>query len=142
LKAATTVALAVVLVAYPIYAADKYPPLPASILAAKSVYIDNQTGYSQISDKAYEALTKWGRYTIAKDKKDADLVLQFTADTQGRPTAPGNNIDQSPTPIVMSIRDQSNTELLNISKNQPFHSQTTLDIDDFKKRVESQSKGK
>jgi hypothetical protein len=142
MKAAQTVALAVVLVVSPIYAADKYPPLPASVIAAKSVFIDNQTGFTQISDKAYEALTKWGRYQIVKDKKDADLVLQFTADTGGRPTPPGNNIDQSPTPIVMSVRDQANTELLNISKNQPFHSQTTLDIDDFKKRVESQAKGK
>jgi hypothetical protein len=142
MKAAKTVALAVVLAVAPMYAADKYPPLPASVLAAKTVFIDNQTGFTQISDKAFEALNKWGRYKIAKDKKDADLVLQFTADTQGRPTAPGNNIDQSPTPIVMSIRDPVNAELLTISKNQPFHSQTALDIDDLKKRVESQEKGK
>ena len=141
MKAAKTLALAVILVVPPIYAADKYPPLPASVLAAKTVFIDNQTGFSQITDKAYEALTKWGRYKIVKDKKDADLVLQFTADTQGRPTPPGNNIDQSPTPIVMSVRDQT-TELWNVSKNQPLHSQTTLDIDDFKKRVEAQAKGK
>jgi hypothetical protein len=124
------------------HAADKYPPLPASVITAKTVFIDNQTGFSQITDKAYETLTKWGRYKIVKDKKDADLVLQFTADTGGRPTPPGNNIDQSPTPIVLSVRDQSNTELWNVSKNQPFHSQTTLDIDEFKKRVEAQEKGK
>ena len=142
MKAAKTVALAVVLVVSPMYAADKYPPLPASVIAAKTVFIDNQTGFSQITDKAYEALSKWGRYKIVNSAKDADLVLRFTADTGGRPTPPGNNIDQSPTPIVLSIRDQANTEILNISKNQPFHSQTALDIDDFKKRVESQAKGK
>jgi len=142
MKAAKIVALAVVLVVSPMYAADKYPPLPASVIAAKTVYIDNQTGYSQITDKAYEALSKWGRYKIVKDAKDADLVLRFTADTEGRPTPPGNNIDQSPTPIVLSVRDQTNTELWSVSKNQPFHSQTTLDIDEFKKRVEAQAKGK
>ncbi len=141
MKAAKTVALAVVLAVSPIYAADKYPPLPASVIAAKTVFIDNKTGYTQVADKAYEALSKWGRYKIVKDAKDADLVLQFTADTEGRPTPPGNNIDQSPTPIVLSVRDQS-TELWNVSKNQPFHSQTTLDIDEFKKRVEAQEKGK
>ena len=141
MKAAKTLALAVVLVVSPVYAADKYPPLPASIIAAKTVYIDNQTGSSQITDKAYEALSKWGRFKIVKDAKDANLVLRFTADTEGRPTAPGNNIDQSPTPIVLSVRDQTN-ELWSISKNQPFHSQTTLDIDEFKKRVEAQAKGK
>ena len=141
MKSAKTVALAVALVVSPLYAADKYAPLPASVLAAKSVYIDNQTGYTQVTDKAYEALSKWGRFKIVKDAKDADLVLRFTADTAGRPTPPGNNIDQSPTPIVLSVRDQTN-ELLSISRNQPFHSQTTLDIDDFKKRVEAQEKGK
>jgi hypothetical protein len=142
MKAAKTIALAVVLVVSPIYAADKYPPLPASVIAAKTVFIDNQTGYTQITDKAYEALSKWGRFKIVKDAKDADLVLRFTADTEGRPTAPGNNIDQSPTPIVLSVRDQTNNELWNVSKNQPFHSQTTLDIDEFKKRVEAQERGK
>ena len=135
MKAAKTVALAIVLVASPIFAADKYPPLPASVTAAKTVFIDNQTGSSQVTDKAYEALTKWGRYKIVNDAKDADLVLRFTADTGGRPTPPGNNIDQSPTPIVLSVRDQT-AELWNVSKNKPFHSQTTLDLDEFKKRVE------
>jgi hypothetical protein len=142
MKAAKTVALAVVLVVSPMYAADKYPPLPASVIAAKTVFIDNKTGYSQITDKAYEALSKWGRYKIVNDAKDADLVLRFTADTEGRPTPPGNNIDQSPTPILFSVRDQTNNELWSVSKNKPFHSQTTLDMDEFKKRVEAQEKGK
>ena len=125
-----------------IYTKDNLPTLPASVIAAKTVFIDNQTGYTQITDKAYEALSKWGRYKIVKDAKDADLVLRFTADNQDRPTQPGNNIDQSPTPIVLSVRDQTNNELWSVSKNKPFHSQTTLDIDEFKKRVEAQEKGK
>jgi hypothetical protein len=142
MKAAKTLALASVLVVSPMYAADKYPPLPASVTAAKTVFIDNQTGSSQVTDKAYAALSKWGRYKVVKDAKDADLVLRFTADTGGRPTPPGNNIDQSPTPVVLSVRDQTNNELWNVSKNQPFHSQTSLDMDEFKKRVEAQEKGK
>jgi hypothetical protein len=139
LKSAKTVALALVLVATTMYA-EKYAPLPASVMSAKTVFIDNQTGHSEIADKAYEALSKWGRFTIVKDAKEADLVLRFTADTNGRPTPPGNNIDVSPTPILLSVRDKSNAELLNISKNKPFHSQTTLDIEDFKKRVDAQGK--
>jgi hypothetical protein len=142
MKAATIVALAVVLVVSPIYAADKYPPLPASVIAAKTVFIDNKTGYTQVTDKAYEALSKWGRFKIVQDAKSADLVLQFTADTEGRPTPPHNNIDVSPTPIVLSVRDQADKELWSISKNQAFHSQAALDIDEFKKRVEAQAKGK
>src|SRR5271165_3250917 len=104
MKLRNTVALALVLVVSPIYAKDKHAPLPASVLAAKTVYIDNQTGHSEITDRAYDALSKWGRFKILKDAKDADLVLQFTADTKGRPAPPKNDIDMSPTPVLFSVR--------------------------------------
>ncbi|WP_353063678.1 hypothetical protein RBB77_20835 [Tunturibacter psychrotolerans] len=141
MKAASTVALALVLAVSPIHAKDKFAPLPASVLAAKTVYIDNQTGHAQITDRAYDELTKWGRFQIVKDAKGADLVLRFTANTKGRPTPPGNDIDISPTPVVFSVRDQNDNELLSISKDQPLHSQTRLDIDELKKRIEQQEKG-
>jgi hypothetical protein len=140
MKAASTLALALVLVVSPIHAKDKLAPLPASVIAAKTVYIDNQTGHSEIADRAYDALSKWGRFKIVKDAKDADLVLRFTANTNGRPTPPGNDIDVSPTPVVLSVRDQAN-ELWSVSKDKPLHSQTRLDIDEFKKRIEEQEKG-
>jgi hypothetical protein len=141
MKAASTVALALVLVVSPIHAKDKLAPLPASVIAAKTVYIDNQTGHAEIADRAYDTLSKWGRFKILKDAKDADLVLRFTANTNGRPTPPGNDIDVSPTPVVFSVRDQANNELWSVSKNKPLHSQTRLDIDEFKKRIEEQEKG-
>jgi hypothetical protein len=140
-KAAIIAALALVLVVSPIHAKDKHAPLPASVIAAKTVYIDNQTGHAEITDRAYEALSKWGRFKILKDAKDADLVLRITADTAGRPTPPHNDIDVSPTPIHFSVLDQNNTELWFAAKNMPFHSQTRLDIDEFKKRIEEQEKG-
>lgn len=142
MKTANAVALAFVLVVSPIYAKDKFAPLPASVIAAKTVYIDNQTGHPEITDRAYDALSKWGRFKILKDAKDADLVLRFTANTKGRPTPPSNDIDVSPTPVIFSVRDQTNNELWSVSKDKPFHSQTRLDIDEFKKRIEEQEKGK
>lgn len=142
MKAAITAALAIVLVVSPIYAKDQHAPLPASVIAAKTVYIDNQTGDAQITDRAYDALSKWGRFKILQNAKDADLVLRFTANTQGKPTPPHNDIDKSPTPVIFSVRDQDNNELWVASKNKPFHSQTQLDIDEFKKRIEEQEKGK
>jgi len=141
MKAAITAALALVLVVSPIHAKDKHAPLPARVIAAKTVYIDNQTGHTEITDRAYEALSKWGRFKILTNAKDADLVLRFTADTKGRPAPPRNDIDISPTPIHFSVLDQTNNELWSESKNKPFHSQTRLDIDEFKKRVEEQEKG-
>ena len=77
-----------------------------------------------------------------KQAKDADLVLRFTANTKGRPTPPGNDIDRSPTPIILSVRDQANNGLWSVSMDKPFHSQTLLDIGEFKKRIEEQEKGK
>src|SRR5580704_9037605 len=122
MNAAITAALALVLIASPIHAKDNFPPLPASVMAAKTVYIDNQTGDAEIRDRAYDALTKWGRFKILKDAKDADLILRFTADAEGRPTPPHNDIDKSPTPVIFSVRDQANNELWFTSKNKPFHS--------------------
>ena len=139
--AAAVAALAIALVVSPSHAKDKHVPLPASVIAAKTVYIDNETGHAEITDRAVDALTKWGRFKILKDAKDADLVLRFTANTNGRPTPPGNDIDVSPTPVVLSIRDQANNELWSVSKDKPLHSQTRLDIDEFKKRIEEQEKG-
>jgi hypothetical protein len=137
---AAVAALAFALVVSPIHAKEKHAPLPASVIAAKTVYIDNQTGHSEITDRAVDALTKWGRFKIVTDAKDADLILQFTADTKGRPAPPHNDIDVSPTPVRFTVLDQTKTELWFATKNEPFHSQTKLDIAEFKKRIEEQGK--
>ena len=141
MRAAITAALALMLVVSSIHAGkEQYPPLPASVIAAKTVFIDNQTGHQEIEDRAYDALSKWGRFKIVREPKDADLILRFTADSEGRPNPPHNDIDVSPTPIVFSVRDQADKELWFASKNKPFHSQTRLDIDEFKKRIEDTEK--
>ena len=137
---AVVAALAVALVISPIHAQDQHPSFPASLMAAKTVYIDNQTGDAKITDRANDAISKWGRFQISKDAKDADLILRFTADTKGRPTPPHNDIDVSPTPIRFAVLDQTNNELWFVSKNEPLHSQTRLDIAEFKKRIEEQEK--
>lgn len=142
MKAPITAALALALVVSPIHANDKHAPLPASVIAAKTIYIDNQTGHSEITDRAYDALTKWGRFKLTQTAKDADLILRFTADTKGRPTPPHNDIDVSPTPVTMTVLDQANNVLWFATKNKPFHSQTKLDIEEFKNRIEEQEKGK
>jgi len=141
-KVTIAAALALVFVVSPILANGKHDPLPASVMSAKTVYIDNQTGHSEITDRATEALNKWGRFKSLTVATDADLVLRFTADTKGRPTPPHNDIDISPTPVTLSVVDQANTVLWFVSKNEPFHSQTRLEINELKKRIEEQEKGK
>jgi hypothetical protein len=54
-------------------------PLPQQIMAAKTVYIDNQSGYAIIGDQAYEAIKKWDRYEVVNSRDKADLVLLFSS---------------------------------------------------------------
>lgn len=57
--------------------AGKHAPVPEAVSQAKRVYILNGTGIQKIADTAYEDLTKWGRFSIASDRKSADLIVHF-----------------------------------------------------------------
>jgi hypothetical protein len=54
-------------------------PLPLQITSAKSIYIDNQSGIAKLGDRAYEQLTKWGRWQVVTDRQKADLILLLSA---------------------------------------------------------------
>jgi hypothetical protein len=58
----------------------KHVPLPDQILQAKTAYIDNRSGFASLGDKAYDELSKWGRFKIVKSAKEADLVFLLSAD--------------------------------------------------------------
>jgi hypothetical protein len=49
--------------------------LPDKVLKAKAVYLDDQSGYPGVADKAYQELMKWGRFKVVTSPKDADLIL-------------------------------------------------------------------
>jgi hypothetical protein len=56
----------------------EHAPLPAKVLAAKTVFIENNSNQPEIADKAYTQLKQWGRYKVVDSKDKADLVLVFT----------------------------------------------------------------
>jgi hypothetical protein len=58
----------------------KHSQVSPKILSAKSVYFDDRTGAAATARKAVEQLKKWGRYEIVSDRKQADLILLFSAD--------------------------------------------------------------
>jgi len=62
----------------PSLAASKTSPLPDEVLSAKSIYLVNQTGHQAVLDTATYEFNKWGRFTMAKSKEDADLIVLFT----------------------------------------------------------------
>lgn len=53
----------------------QHAPLPAKVLAAKTIYIQNDSGYADMADKAYTQLKAWGKYQIVDAKEKAELVL-------------------------------------------------------------------
>jgi hypothetical protein len=65
--------------ALPAAAKSNHAPLPDVVLHAKTVYILNETGMQKIADVAYEDLEKWGRFSIASDRKSAALIVHFVS---------------------------------------------------------------
>ena len=62
-----------------LFARRKYAPVPDKVLKAKTVYLDDQSGYPGVTDKAYRELTKWGRFKVVSTRTEADLILLLSA---------------------------------------------------------------
>lgn len=62
--------------------AVQYAPLPAKVLAAKTIHIQNESGYAEMVDNAYTSLKAWGRYQLVDAKEKADLILLLTVATE------------------------------------------------------------
>lgn len=79
--------LLVVLISVPVVAKKSlvlHEPLPASVLSAKSLYIQNDSGSADMADKAYTQLKEWGRFQIVDSKEKADLVLVLNESRETR----------------------------------------------------------
>ena len=70
------------------FAGTKHMPLPPAVLQAKRIYIDNRTpDCPECADHAYDELSKWGRFQIVTDPKDADLVFVLKSTSTERPVS-------------------------------------------------------
>jgi hypothetical protein len=74
---ASTFAVAVMLLWPQILRANTPAPLPANVLAARKIYVDNRTGDAAMQNHAYLELTKWGRFQIVDSPQKADVVLRL-----------------------------------------------------------------
>jgi hypothetical protein len=50
-------------------------PLPEKVIAARTVFLINETEENKFGDKFYQELKKWNRWQIVTDRAKADLVL-------------------------------------------------------------------
>lgn len=58
--------------------ADKYAPLPGKIVAAKTVYLKNESGEVKLGDAFYREIVGWKRWKVVTVPQDADLILILT----------------------------------------------------------------
>jgi hypothetical protein len=161
--------LAVVLITLSVngLAKDKsHLPLPSQVTAARTVYIDNQSGMAKLGDRAYEEVKKWGRLQVVSDRRQADLIFLLSAreynggyvttggGTTGTIDSSGNiNTTSNPTytsPVSVGytfltvIDPKTGDSLWSDSKRwgnlyTGFHSATKGLIDELMKRVNEES---
>ncbi|HLK05514.1 MAG TPA: hypothetical protein VKT53_13825 [Candidatus Acidoferrum sp.] len=63
--------------------------LPNSIFAARTVYVDNQSGFAELSNVAYLELNRWGRFEPVESAAKADLTIVLTGSGYVRVVASG-----------------------------------------------------
>ena len=65
----------------------KAAALPASLLAARTIYIDNQTTDGGLRNNAYLGLAKWGHLQVVDSADKADVVLILTGSAYVKPAS-------------------------------------------------------
>ena len=121
-------------------------PLPAQVITAKTVYIDNQSEEAAVGDKAREELRKWGRFQLVSDRAEADLIFVFStsAYTSYAASSPPYSTEVEANYTYLTIIDgKSGQHLWNASQKwgnlySGYHSATRGLVNDLKKRVEEQ----
>lgn len=61
-------------------AAAQRRALATKLFTAKSVYFDNQTGFTAVGDDAVRELQKWGRFEVVRRRDDAELIFVLTSE--------------------------------------------------------------
>jgi len=71
--------------------------LPQALLKAHTVFVENETGFTDLQYTAILELEKWGRYEIADSREKADLIFRMDSGAyvrqlpEGQLPSPGDN---------------------------------------------------
>jgi hypothetical protein len=125
--------------------ASHHAPLPDKVLSAKTVYIDNRTGFEEAADHCYDAIKKWGRYTIASDKSKADLVflLEGNHETRDAHVHSGSSVvaTDKRSGTSLSVVDPATGDVLwSDTQYAGRGSKAGSLVDEFRKRVDASEK--
>jgi hypothetical protein len=61
-------------------------PIPAKVMQAKTVFVENESGYDRARDEFADELGKWNRLHIVYNKTGADLLAILTVQNGYRTT--------------------------------------------------------
>jgi hypothetical protein len=61
--------------------------LPNSIFSARTIFVDNQSGFAELSNVAYLELNRWGRFEQVGSTEKADLTIVLTGSSYVRVVA-------------------------------------------------------
>jgi hypothetical protein len=89
---------------------EKKGPVPAKVLTAKTIYVDNQTNDTELQHDAYMGLNKWGRFEIVDSPQKADLVLRLSGSSVVK-FVPGGEATSTYTPKPVSENSAPREEL-------------------------------
>lgn len=70
---------------------QKRSVLPPQILAAKSVYFANETGFPAVGEDALRELRKWGRFQVVQSRDEAELLFVLSSDDFRNVTNPAGD---------------------------------------------------
>jgi hypothetical protein len=63
-----------------------FAPIPAKVTQAKTVFVENQSGFDRARDEFVDERGKWNRLHIIYNKADADLIVILTTQKTQRTT--------------------------------------------------------
>ena len=52
-------------------------PLPDAVVHARTVFLENETGFHELEYSTVLELSKWGRFELAERRERADLILRL-----------------------------------------------------------------
>jgi hypothetical protein len=99
--AAACAAVALLLTPCATLANKKAAMLPTAVLAAKTIYIDNQTNDATLQNDAYLELAKWGHLQVVDAAQKADVVLRLTGSSYVKTVARDTPPDMSMKPAIV-----------------------------------------
>lgn len=133
-----------VLMAVPALAGTPHAPLPPALMAAKTIFIQNNSGHADITDKCYDQLREWGRFQVVNDSSQADVIFEIGTHSRSsgaNGTIIGDHVwmtENHAHYTTISVLDQRGNVLWTDTRKWGFKSATRGVIKELRKRIEEQ----